>query len=72
MTTPNASTAHPLGAAAGSDAVALIYGCDCDGFRRGNRISFDSQDAHELGWTKCPCCHKPFRVRQNGRDEGRT
>ena len=59
---PTGATEHSLAPSAGSASVIYIYGCDCDGFRRGNGISFDSQDAYELGWTKCPCCKKPFAV----------
>lgn len=39
----------------------VIFGCECEGFRQGNGIWFDSQDSEELGWTECPCCHKPFK-----------
>lgn len=41
----------------------VIFNCDCEGFRRGNGIWFDSQDAQELNWTSCPACHKPFDTR---------
>lgn len=54
-----ASLAAPNGYAADEYEV-VIQGCDCDGFRRGNGIWFDSQDLREFESTKCPACHKPF------------
>lgn len=38
----------------------LIFNCDCERFQREHTITFDSQDANELGWTACPFCKKPF------------
>lgn len=50
----------------------LIFGCSCDGFQRRHTITFDSQDAEEGGWTKCPCCEKPFLPKSRvKRDEDR-
>jgi hypothetical protein len=54
---PNAACFKPI-----SDIDNIIYGCDCSGFKQGNGVSFDSQDAYEQEWTNCPCCKKPFNV----------
>jgi hypothetical protein len=40
----------------------IIQSCDCDGFRKGNGIWFDSQDLREFGSRSCPACKKPFKV----------
>ncbi len=45
----------------------MMVGCVCAGWKKGLSIEFDSQDADELGWTACPYCKTPFRVRISAR-----
>jgi len=44
-----------------SQRPTVIFGCNCDGFKKGNGVWFDSQDAMEGNWQRCPCCKKPFK-----------
>lgn len=55
LASASGSTARPL-------VPTIIQSCDCDGFRKGNGIWFDSQDLREFGSRSCPACKKPFKV----------
>lgn len=57
-TDPNAACFKPI-----PDIENIIYDCDCPGFKKGNGVAFDSQDAYEQEWTSCPCCNEPFKTR---------
>ncbi|MES3031144.1 MAG: hypothetical protein V4697_01885 [Patescibacteria group bacterium] len=40
----------------------MIIDCGCPGWVSGEGLTFDTQDAREQEWTKCPFCEKPFRI----------
>lgn len=61
MTTPESAVA-PAGTVGAVVRPVILQDCDCDGFRKGSGIWFDSQDLREFNFKACPACHKPFKT----------
>lgn len=49
------------GSTAQPGKTVIIIGCECEGYRKGNGIWFDTQDIEECHITACPACGKPFK-----------
>ena len=60
--TETTTQAAPSGTVGAVVRPVILQDCDCDGFRKGNGIWFDSQDLREFNYKACPACKKPFKT----------